>query len=72
MAATPIQALEALAESLGADASVDELERALPIVTRMLKNAISRDRLPDLGETEPAFGLRFDSSELSSELSTGE
>ncbi len=59
MAATPIEALAALAEALGADASSEQLERALPIVTRALKSALSRDPLPDLAETEPAFGLQF-------------
>ncbi len=60
MADTPLEALGALAESLGASASEAELARALPIVTRTLKNALRDDPLPDLGETEPAFGLRFD------------
>ncbi len=59
MASTPLEALTALAEALGADASREELERAMPIVTRALKNAVGRDPLPDLGETEPAFGLQF-------------
>ena len=64
MAGTPLEALGALAESLGASASEAELERALPIVTRVLKNSLSADTLPDLGETEPAFGLRYDVGEL--------
>ena len=64
MADSPLEALAALAESLGAPASESELERALPIVTRTLKNALSSDPLPDLGETEPAFGLRYDVGDL--------
>ena len=64
MVGTPLEALAALAESLGASASEADLERALPIVTRILKNTLSSDPLPDLGETEPAFGLRFDVGSL--------
>ena len=64
MAGTPLEALGALAELLGAEASEADLERALPIVTRTLKNALTTDPLPDLGETEPAFGLRFDVGDL--------
>lgn len=64
MADSPLEALAALAESLGAPASESELEQALPIVTRTLKNALSSDPLPDLGETEPAFGLRYDVGDL--------
>ena len=64
MAGTPLEALGALAESLGAEASEADLERTLPIITRTLKNALATDPLPDLGETEPAFGLRFDVGDL--------
>ena len=64
MAATPLEALGALAESLGATASEAELERALPIVTRTLRNALRTEPLPDLGETEPAIGLRYDIGDL--------
>ena len=60
MADSPLEALGALAKSLGAEASEADLERALPIVTRVLKNELSTDATLDLGETEPAFGLRFD------------
>ncbi len=64
MADRPLDALAALAESLGAEAAEEDLERALPIVTRTLKNALSEEPLPDLGETEPAFGLRCDVGDL--------
>ena len=64
MAETALEALGALAESLGASASEAELERALPIVTRTLQNALRTEPLPDLGETEPAFGLRYDVGNL--------
>ena len=64
MAGTPLEALGALAESLGAEASEADLERALPIITRTLKNALQTEPLLDLGETEPAFGLRFDVGDL--------
>lgn len=64
MADTPLQALAALAESLGASASEADLERALPIVTRTLKNVLRTEPLPDLGETEPAIGLRYDVGDL--------
>jgi len=64
MGATPLEALRSFAESLGASASEQELERALPIVTRTLNNVLRSEPLPDLGETEPAFGLRFDVGDL--------
>lgn len=64
MASSPLEALAALAESLGASASESELERALPIVTRSLKSALRSESLPDLGEIEPAFGLRYDVGDL--------
>ncbi len=57
---SPHAALRRLADALGATATDAQLERALPIVTRVLKNELSTDTLIDLGETEPAFGLRFD------------
>ena len=64
MADSPLEALAALVESLGASASEADLERALPIVTRTLKNALRTEPLPDLGETEPAIGLRYDVGDL--------
>lgn len=63
MASTPIEALAALAESLGAEAATEDLERALPIVSRTLANALRQTPLEDLGETEPAFGLRLTTSD---------
>lgn len=68
MANTPLEALGAFAESVGASASDAELERALPLLTRTLKNALRREPLPDLGETEPALGLRYDGGALPSQL----
>ena len=59
MATAPLEALATLAESLGESASPADLERALPLVTRVLRHALSDDPLVDLGETEPAFGLQF-------------
>ena len=64
MADSPLEALAAFAESLGATASEADLERALPIVTRTLRNALRTEPLPDLGETEPAIGLRYDVGDL--------
>ena len=64
MTDSPLEALSALAESLGASASEADLERALPIVTRTLRNALRTEPLPDLGETEPAIGLRYDVGNL--------
>ena len=64
MADSPLEALAALVESLGASASEADLERALPIVTRTLKSALRTEPLPDLGETEPAIGLRYDVGDL--------
>lgn len=64
MADSPLEALAALAESLGASATDADLERALPIVTRTLRSALRTEPLPDLGETEPAIGLRFDIGDL--------
>lgn len=64
MADSLLEALAAFAESLGASASDADLERALPIVTRTLRNALRTEPLPDLGETEPAIGLRFDVGDL--------
>ena len=49
MAGTPLEALGALAESLGAEASEAQLERALPTVTRIVKYVLGNDTLPDLG-----------------------
>ena len=67
MADSPLEALGAFAESLGASASEADLERALPIVTRTLKNSLRTEPLPDLGEVEPAYGLRFDVGDLRGE-----
>ena len=59
MPTASLEALAALAESLGESASAADLERALPLITRVLRHALSDDPLVDLGETEPAFGLQF-------------
>ncbi len=57
---TPLESLRALALSLGESPSDQELEQSLPLVTRLLKTSWGRSAAPDLGVTEPAFGLRFD------------
>ncbi len=72
MASTPEEALRKFAESLGASPSEADLARTLPLMARALKNALSREPLPDLGETEPAFGLRFDSGALPTRTATEE
>ena len=60
MSETSLEALVAFAEAVDVSTTSEQLERALPIVTRALKNIVRDEPLPDLGETEPAFGLRFD------------
>ena len=60
MSKSSLEALTAFAESVDVSTTSEQLERALPIVTRALQNAVGDAPLPDLGETEPAFGLRFD------------
>ena len=52
------EALRALAEALGEEPSDERLAEIMPLVERMIR-ARPRERV-DLGETEPAFGLRFD------------
>ena len=64
MADTALEALAAFAESVAAPSEEADLERALPIVTRTLQNALRTEPLPDLGEIEPAFGLRYDVGDL--------
>ena len=57
---TVAEALQALAEALGESPSEERLAEMAPLVERVIR-ARSRDReRVDLGETEPAFGLRFD------------
>ena len=51
-------ALRKLAAALGESPSDERLIEILPLVERMIR-ARPRERV-DLGETEPAFGLRFD------------
>ena len=56
-----LSALRSLTDALGASATDDDLSRIFPLVTRLLERELhSGPPLPDLGETEPAFGLRFD------------
>ena len=55
-----MEALRKLAEALGESPSEERLAEMAPLVERVIR-ARSREREPvDLGETEPAFGLRFD------------
>ena len=54
-------ALRAAAEALGAQPTDEQLDRVAPLLAAALRADDQRSgRLPDLGETEPAFGLRFD------------
>ena len=53
-----VAALRNLAEALGESPSEARLAEIAPLVERLIK-ARPRERI-DLGETEPAFGLRFD------------
>ena len=62
--ANPLRsALRALADAVGAAPSDEQLDRMAPIVTRILRNEVRGPEMPELGETEPAFGLRFDVGE---------
>lgn len=54
----PLAALRKLAEALGESPSDERLEEIAPLVERLIRSR-ARERI-DLGETEPAFGLRFD------------
>ena len=54
----PREALRRLAEELGESLSDERLAEIMPQVERLI-HARPRERI-DLGETEPAFGLRFD------------
>ena len=56
-------ALRAVADAVGAAPSDQELDRMAPIVMRILRNEVRGPEMPELGETEPAFGLRFDVGE---------
>ena len=53
-----VAALRNLAEVLGEAPSEERLAEIAPLVERLI-HARPRERV-DLGETEPAFGLRFD------------
>ena len=54
-------ALRAAAEALGAQPTDEQLDRVAPLLAAALRADEQRGgQLPDLGETEPAFGLRFD------------
>ena len=56
-------ALRVVADAVGAAPSDEELDRMAPIVMRILRNEVRGPEMPELGETEPAFGLRFDVGE---------
>lgn len=56
-------ALRAAAEALGAQPTDAQLDRIAPLLAAALRADEQRGGpAPDLGETEPAFGLRFDVS----------
>ncbi len=62
--ANPLRsALRAVADAVGAAPSDEQLDRMAPIVTRIMRNEVRGPEMPELGETEPAFGLRFDVGE---------
>ena len=54
--------LRQAAEALGLSPRYAQLERTATVVAAALRSEMRRSEtdLPDLGETEPAFGLRFD------------
>ena len=56
-------ALRVVADAVGAAPSDEELDRMAPIVMRIMRNEVRGPEMPELGETEPAFGLRFDVGE---------
>lgn len=54
-------ALRAAAAALGAQPTDEQLDRIAPLLAAALRADEQRSgQTPDLGETEPAFGLRFD------------
>jgi len=53
-------ALRAAAEAVGAEASDAQLDRIAPLAAALLRNELRSPDQVELGETEPAFGLRFD------------
>ena len=55
-----LAALRGLAEALEAPADDEALSRALPLVTRVLRNELRPSPMPPLGEIEPSLGLRYD------------
>lgn len=56
------EGLRQAAEALGLSPRYSQLERTATVVAAALRSEMRRSEadLPDLGETEPAFGLRFD------------
>ncbi len=54
----PREMLRTLAEELGESLSDERIAEIMPQVERLI-HARPRERI-ELGETEPAFGLRFD------------
>ena len=60
-------ALRAAADALGVSPKYAQLERTATVVAAALRSEMNRPELPDLGETEPAFGLRFDVGEARGE-----
>lgn len=63
------EGLRQAAEALGLSPRYAQLERTATVVAAALRSEMRRSEaeLPDLGETEPAFGLRFDVGDLRGE-----
>lgn len=63
------EGLRQAAEALGLSPRYSQLERTATVVAAALRSEMRRSEseLPDLGETEPAFGLRFDVGDLRGE-----
>ena len=53
-------ALRAAADAVGAEVSEAQLDRIAPLAAALLRSELRRSDMVELGETEPAFGLRFD------------
>lgn len=63
------EGLRQAAEALGLSPRYSQLERTATVVAAALRSEMRRSEseMPDLGETEPAFGLRFDVGDLRGE-----
>ena len=63
------EGLRQAAEALGLSPRYSQLERTATVVAAALRSEMRRSEseMPDLGETEPAFELRFDVGDLRGE-----